>query len=62
MKTIKNSKNLGLSVILWGIAIVACMYVGSFIVSFVGNLVYYGVLLIVSIFVVKYVEKKLKTK
>ena len=62
MKTIKNSKILGLSVILWGIAIVACMYVGSFIVSFVGNLVYYGVLLIVSIFVVKYVEKKLKTK
>lgn len=57
-----SSAKVFISVALWGLAILACMYIGSFIVSFFGSLVYYGVLLIVSVFVVRYVEKKLKSK
>lgn len=57
-----SSTKVFISVVLWGLAIIACMYVGSFIVSALGNIIYYGALFIVSIFMVRYVEKRLKVK
>lgn len=66
-KNSKNSKNtinstkVFLSVVLWGLAVLVFMYIGSFIVSLVGNIVYYGALLIISVIMVRYVEKKFRT-
>lgn len=67
-KESKESKNdisstkVFTSVALLVLAILACMYIGSFIVSFLGSVFYYGALLMVSVFVVDALEKKLKSK
>lgn len=56
MKT--SSKNVFLGVLSYGFAVLACMYVGSFIVSAIGFVVYYGVLLGASLVAVRYAQKK----
>lgn len=62
MAKIKN-KNVFLSIVLWGLAVLACMYIGSFIVSVVGNVIYYGALCGISVLAVRYIQRKyLKVK